>query len=348
MSITSLEEYEKAERIGRRGTRVERSKRKYFYEVYQKYLEIRENEDHKYYDFDDVGSVVRSLLNHIEGENNSDELLSYKYILVDEFQDFTSDMLKTVNALSNQTGAMVLLGDINQGVFGKRISFKSLGINMNLYRKYELLQNYRNSYPISKFAEVIADSSLFDKKNEFYTEASLGVRDGTKPALVECESEEDELEKIYRYLTSQQVKMAKEQVCIIIPTNRFTQFKNYMSQKDVNIFSVTKLGYSASPKLLVGSYRQIKGLEFDTVLMPYLSKKVFIESVKEDNAELEIDEDALDLNDINSEILEQYLAQYYVGVTRAKNKLVLLYSGERTPLLADQAFDEYVVEKRDA
>ncbi|WP_169929364.1 UvrD-helicase domain-containing protein, partial [Staphylococcus carnosus] len=113
----------------------------YFYEVYEKYLENRE-EDDRYYDFEDIGSLIRNLLEKIEDQDKREKLLSFKYILIDEFQDFTSDMLMTVNALSDKNGALVLLGDINQGVFGKRISFKSLGINMNSYKKYKLIQNY--------------------------------------------------------------------------------------------------------------------------------------------------------------------------------------------------------------
>src|SRR5699024_943507 len=151
MSVTSFEMYEKMERVGRKSTRIDRSKRKYFYEVYEQYIKIRE-EDDRYYDFEDVGTFIRNLLKKIKNQDKKKKLLSYKYILIDEFQDFTSDMLMTVNELNNTNGAMVLLGDINQGVFGKRISFKSLGIKMNSYKKHRLVYNYRNSRPISEFA----------------------------------------------------------------------------------------------------------------------------------------------------------------------------------------------------
>ena len=42
----TLEDYVYAERIGRSGTRINRDKRKYFFDVYERYLEIRERYDY--------------------------------------------------------------------------------------------------------------------------------------------------------------------------------------------------------------------------------------------------------------------------------------------------------------
>lgn len=338
MAVSTLEDYEKIERIGRRSTRIDRSKRKYFYEVYEKYLENRE-EDDRYYDFEDIGSLIRNLLEKIEDQDKREKLLSFKYILIDEFQDFTSDMLMTVNALSDKNGALVLLGDINQGVFGKRISFKSLGINMNSYKKYKLIQNYRNSRPISELAEEISNSPYFDKSNEFYAEAELGIRKGQDPKIIQYKNEEEEMSKVYQYINAVETNYKGESICVILPTHKFKDFKSFI-EKHGNNFKKYSLNNRES-NIIIGTYRQIKGLEFDTVIMPFLSKKTFLESLTIDNNELDMDKEEFDLTNIGTEILEKYVAQYYVGVTRARNKLIILYSGQITPLLDNSSFEKY-------
>src|SRR5699024_9795345 len=238
--------------------RIDRSKRKYFYEVYEEYIKIREEND-RYYDFQYVGTYIRNLLKKIKNQDKKKKILSYKYILIDEFQDFTSDMLMTVNELNNANGAMVLLGDINQGVFGKRISFKSLGIKMNSYKKYRLVYNYRNSRPISEFAEEISHSPYFDKNNEFYAAAKLELRNGQKPKIIKYKDEKEEMEKIYQYIIRGKEWCKEEKVGIIIPSHKFKGFNHFMKEKGENL-SIYNLKNEKN-NITLGTYKQIKGLE---------------------------------------------------------------------------------------
>lgn len=344
MAVMSLENYERIERIGRRSTRIERNKRKYFYEVYEQYKKIREKAD-RYYDYDDIGTIIRKLLYKIKDQDKKRQLLSFKYILIDEFQDFTSDMLMTVNELSDTNGAMVLLGDINQGVFGKRISFKSLGINMNNYKKYQLIHNYRNSRPISEFAEKISLSPYFDKNNEFYAEGKLGIRKGEEPQIIKYRDEREEMEKVYQYIIAVRENRKEEKVGVILPSHKFDDFKTFMeengqSYKEFNLYSDTNI-------IKLGTYKQIKGLEFDTVIMPFLSKANLKKSIEIDNNEIDLTDDNFDLTNLDFEILEKLIAQYYVGVTRAREKLIILYSGHLTPLLSSLSLSKYIYRGED-
>ncbi|MEB7038676.1 UvrD-helicase domain-containing protein [Staphylococcus gallinarum] len=344
MSVTSLENYERIERIGRRSTRIERNKRKYFYEVYEQYKKIRENED-RYYDYEDIGTIIRKLFYKIKDQNKKEQLLSFKYILIDEFQDFTSDMLMTVNELSDPNGAMVLLGDINQGVFGKRISFKSLGINMKNYKKYQLIHNYRNSRPISEFAEKIALSPYFDKNNEFYTEGKLGIRKGQDPQIIRYRDEREEMKKVYQYIIAVRENRKEEKVGVILPSHKYYEFKKFMeenglSYKEFNLYSDTN-------KIQFGTYKQIKGLEFDTVIMPFLSENNLKKCIEIDNNEIDLKDDNFDLSNLDFEMLEKIIAQYYVGVTRAREKLIILYSGKLTSLLSSLPLNKYICRGED-
>src|SRR5699024_1355999 len=111
----------------------------------------------------------------------------------------------------------------------------------------------------------------------------------------------------------------KDKVGIIIPGHKFKDFTQFLLNNNDSIEKY-ELKYSNN-NIVFGAYRQIKGLEFDTVIMPFLSKKVFKECIQEDNKEINFENDNVDLSEIDSEILEMYISQYYVGVTRAREKL---------------------------
>ena len=74
------------------------------------------------------------------------------------------------------------------------------------------------------------------------------------------------------------------------------------------------------PGLFYGTYHAAKGLEFDTVFLPYLSDERWPHPP---DVQLLGNQEA---SARNSRLL-------YVGVTRARSTLVLTYSGQMTPLL---------------
>jgi len=92
-----------------------------------------------------------------------------------------------------------------------------------------------------------------------------------------------------------------------------------------------------------GTYKQVKGLEFDVVLMPFMNRENFLSQARSYNEELDIDDD-IGLEDIDADILEIELAQLYVGVTRARNELFITTTGELTPLLPSETFKQYIFE----
>ncbi|WP_206186323.1 3'-5' exonuclease, partial [Staphylococcus carnosus] len=196
-----------------------------------------------------------------------------------------------------------------------------------------------NSRPISELAEEISNSPYFDKSNEFYAEAELGIRKGQDPKIIQYKNEEEEMSKVYQYINAVETNYKGESICVILPTHKFKDFKSFI-EKHGNNFKKYSLTNRES-NIIIGTYRQIKGLEFDTVIMPFLSKKTFLESLTIDNNELDMDKEEFDLTNIGTEILEKYVAQYYVGVTRARNKLIILYSGQITPLLDNSSFEKY-------
>ncbi len=346
MAIKDEEEYYAADRIGRQGTRIERAKRHYFYDVYKQYLEKRASDEYlAYCDFDDIGTIVRNLLDSCPDKQFIENILNLKHIIIDEFQDFSSDMLMTMNELLKSDGTLTLLGDIKQGVFGKRISFKSLGIELNKYKNFELDFNYRNTKEISDFAEKIVNSEYFDKTNELYSKTIKGARKGRAPKIYKYKDEKAELDAIIRYVKDYLNKHYENvSVGIIVPTSKFNIAKSYLEGHQIKVNNFNKISNDIlKNEVYFGTYKQVKGLEFDIVLMPFMSRENFLAQARFYNEELHIDDDS-SLEDIDIDILEMELAQLYVGVTRARNELFITTTSELTPLLPSETFKEYIFE----
>src|SRR5699024_681227 len=130
----------------------------------------------------------------------------------------------------------------------------------------------------------ISHSTYFDKNNEFYAEAKLGMRNGQKPKIIQYKDEKEEMEKVYQYIIRVQECCKEEKVGIIIPSHKFKGFNHFMKEKGENL-SIYNLKNEKN-NITLGTYKQIKGLEFNTVIMPFLSKENFIKSIEIDNNEL--------------------------------------------------------------
>lgn len=332
MAISSLEEYVESVRIGRQGTRIERKNRKYFFEIYQEYLRIRSMKSSpRYYDFADIGHVVRHIVNKLDTKYDVQLQAEYKYnyILIDEFQDFSLGMLQTIASVLDKKGSYTLLGDSAQGVFGRRIPWKNTGFTN--YKKYELNRNYRNSKEISELAEMIADTKYFDKNNEFYVRSLNSTRPGTYPLVRQFVSETEEVEWIIKAL--KQIPKTYT-ACVIVPENRANSLKYAFRRHDINIKYVTDNFNEDKSNLSYSTYNTVKGLEFDIVILGFLGSRVLTELLKRRNPE------ATSLSEVRED-LEMYSTHLYVGVTRAKHGLFISYSGSVSPLFPIKYIEKY-------
>ena len=114
MGIKTLDEYEKVERVGRFDTRIIRENRKYFFQVYKAYLEVRKEEGYLY-DWEDIAQTV------CEELENDTEKRMYKHIIVDEGQDLSPIMLKSLVKAIPEDGTFTFFGDVAQQIYGSRL-----------------------------------------------------------------------------------------------------------------------------------------------------------------------------------------------------------------------------------
>lgn len=87
--FSSYDDYYRAERIGRASANIKRDNRKWIYLIYNKYIELRKAVGREY-DWDDLAFYV---YNELQNDSN---MRRYSHIIVDEGQDFSPMMIKSL------------------------------------------------------------------------------------------------------------------------------------------------------------------------------------------------------------------------------------------------------------
>lgn len=336
--VQSIEEYESIERIGRSKHRIIRNDRKYIWEIYESYKKSMQSSGvNRLYSFESVYRYFNQLLETYKELTFEDEgkLKFYKYVIIDEFQDFTPAMVNAIRTLvTSETqrnankSTYIIIGDVAQSVFGKRISWKKLGFNQ--HKKHQLSINYRNSYQIANLAEKIAESPYFDKQNEDYVKQVIRDVDKVLPTIYRFESIEAEIKEICN-LAIEKGKVGS--VGIILPKKYIKNVQNYFDELNIRVKGFSN-SYSYS-KIQIGTILQVKGLEFETVILPFKSENQYLKDLLEDGFEVKKSKEENILPENTEEILELFITNLYVEVTRAKSDLIISYSGEPTPILPE-------------
>ncbi len=305
--IGDVEAYVKAERIGRIGTNLARRSRPLMFEILEAYTDIRKKNG-KWYDWDDLALSVRK-----EFEQDTGNRL-YRHIIVDEGQDFSPEMIRSLAAAIPADGSLSFFGDVAQQIYGQRMSWRSAGLK--ILQQWNFRENYRNTRQISKLGLAISNMPFF-KDIADIVEPTFPKADGPLPALAKCRNREHQIQVAVS--TAQNV--ASTQSVAILIKNRSQEkcfssiLKNTATRlhRDLNV-------WHEGPGIFHGTYHAAKGLEFDMVILPFLDE-----------------ENLPDKTYMKSHSKEDGLIHdgrlLYVAVTRAKNRLVLLYENELTSLL---------------
>lgn len=149
----------------------------HFFELCAKILNEKiqhEKQDQAYYD-----TVVQLALEKAQTSN-----LNYDAILIDEGQDFSDEMFKTVISLLNQkTDNLMIALDDNQNIYRSGQAWKNLGIRAQ-GRVHKLNYVYRNTIEIARFAARFMSESATSPSMSFRaSEARHGIHTGSQPEL---------------------------------------------------------------------------------------------------------------------------------------------------------------------
>ena len=287
--------------------RVTRADRAAVFGLYSRYLEQRRRGG-KLYDWSDLAT---SVLEELRADRRDRR---YRHVVIDEGQDFSPEMLRSLAAAIPDEGSLTFFGDIAQQIYGHRMSWRSAGLEVRDVWRFR--ENYRNTRQISRLALALAAMPSFPDDPDL-VDPTAPTADGPPPALVRCSSEDEER----RLIVSRAPALAQTgTVAILVRTrdqektipqplrNRATRLHRDLRQ------------WPAKPGLFYGTYHAAKGLEFDTVFLPFLSEERW--PYPPDVQNLGAQEAAAR----NARLL-------YVGITRARSTLVMTCSGRMTPLL---------------
>jgi DNA helicase II / ATP-dependent DNA helicase PcrA len=228
----------------------------------------------------------------LEGVQSYDHV---KHLLVDEMQDYTPVQYAVISRLFKCK--KTILGDISQTV-NPYSSSSSEGIHQVFPQgdTIKLLRSYRSTWEITAFAQkIFANPDLIPME-----------RHGNPPVIKALNSNAEEIDEI-RNLVARFRNSGHLSLGIICKTQDQAQFV-FDEIKASGIFLLTPDSTAFREGIIVTTAHLAKGLEFDEVIVPFVSARNY-----------------------HSEVDRRML---YIACTRAMHSLTISYSKEPSTFLA--------------
>jgi hypothetical protein len=303
--IDSESDYLRTDRIGRIKP-LARSQRSAVFAARQAYVKARA-EAGLSYDWEDVATAALEQFDADDGPRR------YRHIVIDEGQDFSLQMLRSLVAAADPEGSITLFGDAAQQIYGRGVSWRSAGIEVS--KVWEFSHNYRNSAPIVRLAQAIAAMPFYQDVEDLI-EPDTNVDEGPPPTIRVFENTTDEL------------KWVIEQACALGHTGtvgvlfrRRTDAKRFVSEcRGAHMLDRNTPLWNAKPGVWGATVHSSKGFEFQSVIIPHL------------DADSWPDPRAIEAEG-EEEATVGYGRLLYVAVTRARQNLLMTATGPLTDLL---------------
>ena len=316
-AVGSIAEYLSVERIGRR-TALGRLQREAVWRLRERYQEIRDASGYNF-DWSQIASTVRSRF----AAGGSGPL--YRHVIIDEGQDLSPEQLRSLVDIADPQGSVTFFGDYAQRLYGQRMSWRASGLDLEGRRVERFRDNFRNSAPIARLAVAVSEHPDFSGDEEELVEPGQPDATGPLPELVRCRGRGDEMNHAVR----RAIEYSRTgSVTILVHFKRqVTEILNRLRAAH-GLTSISS--WEQIQGITCGTYHAAKGLEFDTVILPFCDRFT-----------------AVDDDDNGGESRNTVeLKKLYVGVTRARRNLVMTYSDAARPSLLPARPDLYEPRRR--
>jgi superfamily I DNA/RNA helicase len=270
------------------------------------------------YDWAGVPSAVRAAL------ADDAQPRRYKHIVVDEAQDLSPEAIRSLAAAISGDGSLTLFADYAQQIYGQRVSWRSCGLTVA--KTEEFLDNYRNSPEIARLAIGMSEMPHFQDSADLVEPRAPQRAAGAKPTLVRYSSAEVEAPAVAAIAAS----FGKVSRVGILTRTRAEARRASRGIPGVRALHDGLDQWEITAGVYAGTYHSAKGLEFDVVFLPFCGADRCPDP--ETVAAFGYDEAAAR----ESRLL-------YVGVTRARDELIITHTGELTPLLPSAGSGLYQV-----
>jgi len=300
--------------------------------IFQQYQE--ELVKHEKIDFNDMINLASNIVREGKGE------FSYKYIIIDEYQDISMSRFNLVKEIKKRTNAKIMcVGDDWQSIYRFAGSDIDLFTNFERYLGYyELLRiekTYRNSQELiniaGKFVMKNPKQLKKDLKSDKHHSSPLriiGYNKDIHKALKEAINE-----VVYGFGEDAKITILGRNNFDIDILEDSSEFKVDKSKNQVNI------KYSAYPELRMNflSAHKSKGLEADNVIVINLENKLvgFPNKISDDPIL------ALVLTDIDDFAFAEERRLFYVALTRTKNTTYLVVPDKKSSVFAQELISDF-------
>lgn len=317
-----IEKYIKASRTGR-GTRLDRKKRILVWKVFDNFLKLMKRDSVR--DINYAMFECKQIL-----ESNTMEKSVYRYIVVDEGQDFSSSAYSLLRSIAGteHDNDIFIVGDAHQRIYRNTANLSRCGINIR-GRSKKLKINYRTTDEIHKYAFAILNGISFDDLDGEIDSINLckSLVHGSKPIIKSFKDMGQEIE----YICGQIDQLSKagvslNDICITARTHKLIDIYNsQFTKKGIRCFEIksNSTDNRSIDGLRIATMHRVKGLEF---------KYVFVVSVCDDIIPLKM---AINHTDVVTEqdTLTSEKCLLYVALSRAQKQVYITGYGKISPFI---------------
>jgi superfamily I DNA/RNA helicase len=304
--LANLEEYLAVSRVGRMAA-LQPGQRRTVWRLREHYLATRHAKSYLY-DWPSLPAAMRVTL------SQDDTPRRYKHIVVDEAQDLSPEAIRSLAEAISPEGSLTLFADYAQQIYGQRISWRSCGLKVA--RVEPFLDNYRNSPEIARLAIAMSQMPHFKDSIDLVEPRAPQRAAGAKPTLVQYPSVEAEALAV----AANAADFGKSARVGVLARTRDEARTAVHGIKSVRMLHDHTRRWKIGNGVYAGTYHSAKGLEFDVVFMPFCG------------ADRSPDPDIVAAFGYD-EAASRESRLLYVGVTRARDELVITYTGHPTRLL---------------
>ncbi|MEY4578708.1 MAG: hypothetical protein RL701_3411, partial [Pseudomonadota bacterium] len=248
-------------------------------------------------------------------KQREDEIRIYDHLVVDEAQDFGAvELMALFSSVRSRTG-VTIVGDLNQKIvpdadfIGWDALAAQLGVGGADVTRLEVV--HRSTGAIMRVADCVIDEQTTERTS------------GAIPTLTLANTPSEMLERTAELVRAAHAENRQSHICVVCSTKSGAEsVQRELSEWLADLGAPVRLGHNKlfvfTPGVTVSNTRQVKGLEFDTVI-------VFDPSPKEYPADAD------------------GKRRLYMVVTRAKERLHFIGQQRVSPLL-ERALSQGLVE----
>lgn len=183
----------------------------------------------------------------------------YDHVVVDEVQDVLPIQMALLYEIQNHS--MTLVGDVSQKIFSSGVDSWD-EFNVKIDRIYTLEMCHRSTLQTICFA-----NALLTQDGDRVLSTLVG-KQGERPVLTIHPSRQKAFQGAAK--TVKQIKKEDPKASVVVVNYRNSDLKNIqqtLSQAGINAYIASRMNWNFSSLVAVTTYHQIKGLEFDYVLI---------------------------------------------------------------------------------